>query len=141
MTHPLHPPVVHFAFGLCGAALLFDVAALLLANPTLYAIGFYNALAGVGAGLLAALVGVVDAARLPDSAAKTLRWHVVCAVAAIALFGVALALRKEPTALTGGLTLRVLVLEGAGGVALVVGGYLGGELAYNDELRRRAGES
>lgn len=130
MAHPLHPPIVHFAFGLCGAALLFDVAALALADPALYAIGFYNALAGVGAGLLAALAGVVDAVKLPDSAAKTLRWHVICAVGAVSLFGVALALRRGPAALEGGQAIRVLALEGAGGLALVVGGYLGGELVF-----------
>lgn len=136
--HPLHPAFVHFAVGLCGAAFLFDAVAFVRDDPALYAVGYWNAIGGVTAALFAAMLGVVDAAKLSDDAAPTLRWHAVFGVVAVSLFGAAILVRASPSVVEARPALSLpLTLEGCGTVSLLVAGYLGGELVYKHGAGQR----
>jgi len=126
-AHPLHPALIPFPFAFLTGALLFDVAGMLTGRPNLWLTGGHLTLAGIAAGLLAAVPGVIDYLYTvpPNSSGQQrARKHAIGNVAALALFAAAFALRADdwaPTlASTGG--------ELIGAALLAYSGWLGGTL-------------
>jgi uncharacterized membrane protein/nitrite reductase/ring-hydroxylating ferredoxin subunit len=126
-AHPLHPALVPFPFAFLTGALLFDALGLLRRDGSLMTTGAYLTLAGIAAGLLAAVPGLIDYvyAVPPESSgkARALR-HAAGNVIALALFAVAFTLRAGDWTATPG----ALLLELAGTGALAYSGLLGGTL-------------
>jgi uncharacterized membrane protein len=128
LGHPIHPMLVVFPLGLLIAALCFDVAYKLTDNQAFASVAFWNIVAGVIGGLLAAVPGLVDWLAIPGGTrAKAIGlWHAVGNVVVLALFAVSGWLRFDdvgylPSDL--GLALEVAAVM-LGGVT----GWLGGEL-------------
>jgi len=131
--HPIHPALIPFPFAFLTGALLFDLLAV-VRNTTAFGLtGGYLAIAGVAAGLLAAVPGVVDylyTVPPQSSARRRASTHALCNVAALALFALAFMLRRDtwqPAAGTIGLE-----LVGAG--ALAYAGWLGGTLVSRNMI-------
>ena len=126
-SHPIHPALIPFPFAFLTGALLFDVAGTLLERPALWTTGAHLTLAGLAAGLLAAVPGAIDYVHAvpPRSSAKTraLR-HGILNVVALVLFACAWLARGE----AGGPGIATLLLEGFGALALLYSGWMGGTL-------------
>ena len=133
--HPLHPALIPFPFAFLTGALLFDAAGWILGEPSFTATSRYLTWAGIAAGLLAAVPGIIDYRRTvpPDSSGKRrARTHGLLNTTALVLFGISLAVR-------GGDAYPVpaaLVFEVAGAAALGYAGWEAGQL--EDEMAQNA---
>jgi uncharacterized membrane protein/nitrite reductase/ring-hydroxylating ferredoxin subunit len=130
--HPLHPALVHFPIGLFVLSLVLDFASYLeltsgdLSRASLYAMGV-----GLVMGILAALAGLADRSdiRLDHPARKTANIHMTLNLTALALFTINLFLRQGNFA---GVSLPYLLLSLVGVGILLVSGYLGGTMVYDN---------
>ncbi|RPI27505.1 MAG: DUF2231 domain-containing protein [Chloroflexota bacterium] len=134
--HPLHPALVHFPIGLLILSLLLDIAARLWTDQEgLYQAAFYTMAFGTVAGALAAIAGFADWTdiRRDHPAKKTATTHMLLNLTALALFGINLFLRSRQPGLAG-TSLVYLGLSLAGVGIILVSGYLGGKMVYEDGI-------
>lgn len=130
-AHPIHPSLIPFPFAFLWGAFLFDLAARAWDSAALATTGGHLIVAGIAAGLIAAVPGAIDYvyAVPPDSSGKRRATkHAVGNVTALLLFALAWFLRSDgamPTALG-------LVLEAAGAGVLSYAGLLGGTLVIRN---------
>lgn len=126
-AHPLHPALIPFPFAFLSGAALFDLTALLWQRDTLSLTAAHLTLAGIAAGLLAAVPGVIDYLYTvpPASSGRSrARRHGIGNVVALGLFSAAFAARASDwTASTA-----TVGLELAGLLVLGYAGWLGGTL-------------
>lgn len=126
-SHPVHPALIPFPFAFLTGAVVFDALGVVAGSAALWTTGVHLTIAGLAAGVLAAIPGAIDYVYTvpPQSSARTraLR-HALGNSAALVLFAAALALRGpawEPTRAT-------LALEIVGALALAYAASLGGTL-------------
>ncbi|AHG91578.1 Protein of unknown function DUF2231, transmembrane [Gemmatirosa kalamazoonensis] len=126
LGHPIHQILIVFPLGLLGMAVIFDVLRV-AAGWALGTTVFHMIAAGVVAGLVAAVFGLVDWSAIPGSTrAKGVgARHGLGNVVVVVLFLASWWLRRDDPANPPS-TAFVLSLLG-GGLALVTG-WLGGEL-------------
>ena len=126
-THPLHPALIPFPFAFLTGALLFDLLGLLRGNAGLWITGGHLTVAGLVAGVLAAVPGLIDYLYTvpPKSSGKDRATrHALGNVVSLALFTLAFAFRTDswaPSAPTIGFELL-------GTLTLGYAGWLGGTL-------------
>ncbi|MEV4703642.1 DUF2231 domain-containing protein [Actinoplanes sp. NPDC049316] len=124
----VQPVLVMFPLGLFSMAVLFDVADLLGGPEILGALAYWNIVAGLVGGMLAALAGAIDLMFVPNGTPAK-RIGVLQSLAnmgVLILFAVILMLRmRTPDRVAGGglLAVEMLALAGA-----VFGAWYGGEL-------------
>jgi nitrite reductase/ring-hydroxylating ferredoxin subunit/uncharacterized membrane protein len=126
-SHPIHPALIPYPFAFLSGALLFDLAGLLPGRAAFHGTAAHLTAAGVAAGLLAAIPGVIDYVYTvpPNSSGrKRATTHALLNVAALALFAASWLLR-EPNGAASGATLGLEILGTAG---LFYSGWLGGTL-------------
>lgn len=128
LGHPIHPMLVTIPIGLFLLSLVFDLIVMGGGPGALGASSFWAIAGGVCAGLLAAVLGLVDWFAIPSrTRAKRIGlWHAGTNVIVVVLFVVAWLLRlqtvdREPFWLA-------VAFEIAGVALLLVSGWLGGEL-------------
>jgi len=130
-THPIHPMLIPFPFAFLTGAWGFRVAAAFSENEDLKTVSRYLVPAGIVAGLVAAVPGLVDylGSVPPQSSAKERATkHALFNVGSLALFALSwLADRRRGRALP-------LALETAGTATLCLGGWMGGTLAYRNQI-------
>ena len=132
--HPIHPALIPFPFAFLVGALAFDAAGVFMDRPAFWTTGAYLALVGVGAALVAAIPGFIDYFFTvpPRSSGKARATkHMLLMLSAVAAFGVAWILRGESTARPGMLQ---LLLKAAGAGLLTIGGWMGGTLAFRNQI-------
>ncbi len=130
-AHPIHPSLIPFPFAFLWGALLFDLAALLWDAPALGTTASHLIVAGVAAGVIAAVPGVIDYVMTvpPDSSGKRRATrHAIGNVSALALFTMAWFQRADAGVQPG----LPLVLEAAGAALLSYAGLLGGTLVIRN---------
>lgn len=136
LRHPLHPALVHFPIGLFILSLVFDLASYLwdASNASMraafYAMGF-----GIVGALLAALAGFADWSDilLDHPARKTANIHMTLNLTAVALFGINFFLRTRQLDVSQAPLLNLL-LSFVGVGIILVSGYLGGTMVYDDGI-------
>lgn len=130
--HPAHAALVHAPMGLLAAAPLWDVLGAVRAEPTFFAIAFWSTALGVASALLAAVAGFVDLASLEGGspAEKIALRHMTVMLVAVSLSGATLVFRGPGGAPSGAALVATLCCGTAGLVALLLGGFLGGELVF-----------
>jgi uncharacterized membrane protein/nitrite reductase/ring-hydroxylating ferredoxin subunit len=134
--HPLHPALVHFPIGLFVLSLALDIASSLgLTSNNLFRASFYSIGFGIAAGILAALVGLVDRSniRLDHPARKTVNLHMLLNLTAIGLFAINFFLRVGQPGLTE-TPLVYLLLSFVGVGMIMISGYLGGTMVYDNGI-------
>lgn len=128
LGHPVHPILIVFPLGLLIMALIFDVVYFATHNAAFATAAFWDIAAGVIAGLLAAVFGLIDWLNIPaDTRAKSVgMWHGLGNVVVVVLFALSWWLRSGDPAHTPSTAAFILALVGIGigGVT----GWLGGEL-------------
>ena len=125
--HPIHQMLIVFPLGVLGMALFFDLIALATSRPALLQASFYMIAAGIIAGLLAAIFGLIDFLAIPGGtrAKRIGLLHGIGNVGVVALFAASWWLRR-PAPRTAGV-FPIVIAAVAVATALVTG-WLGGEL-------------
>jgi uncharacterized membrane protein/nitrite reductase/ring-hydroxylating ferredoxin subunit len=134
--HPLHPALVHFPIGLFILSLILDLASYLGDSSNhLVRASFYAMALGFGIGLLAILAGLADRSdiRLDHPARKTVNIHMTLNLIAMGLFGLNLLLRARQLELSQ-TALMIMLLSFAGVAIILVSGYLGGTMVYDNGI-------
>jgi uncharacterized membrane protein len=127
MGHPLHPMLVNFPLGLLVTSAVFDIVHFITGNGYWSGIAFWMIAAGVIAGVIAAIVGTIDALAIPSGTrAKSVSFvHGAGNSLILVLFVVSWILRSgvpvNPPVIA-------YVLSFLGAALLGVTGWLGGEL-------------
>jgi uncharacterized membrane protein len=126
--HPIHPILTPYPIAFFTGALICDVISIfsgsvLWPKMSVVLIGF-----GIVGALLAAVFGFVDYLTAPMSvdAKKTATTHMLVNLTTIVIFIAAFFVR-----FIGGPPVLGYVLTVGGNIVLLVGGYLGGHLAYH----------
>ncbi len=133
-SHPLHPILVSLPIGLWTGSFVFDLLARGRNNPSLAAAGFFAVIGGCVGAALAAVPGVIDlfGAVPPKSSARSRGYlHGGINVAALLLFIFVAWRRGGPDARPDNLSLLLSLL---GIVGIGVSGWLGGTLAYRNQI-------
>src|SRR5687768_10672296 len=95
-AHPIHPALIPFPFAFLWGAALFDLLYLVTSRVDLTATARHLTVAGIAAGLLAAIPGVIDyvyAVPPKSSGKRRATRHAIGNVAALAMFGISWFLR------------------------------------------------
>lgn len=136
MRHPLHPALAHFPVACWTLATATDFASLWL-GETAWQWSAGLLAVGCALALLAIPAGLVEMARVPEGAVlRDVYLHMGAMLMALVLFGTRLLLRLDGLQQLAPDTMA-LTLDGAGFVALTVGGWLGGRLVYGHGVGRR----
>ena len=127
LGHPIHQMLIVLPLGLLSGVVIFDLLHLATGGREWATISYWLIPAGVLAGLLAAVFGVLDWTRIPRSTrAKSVGTrHGLGNVLVLLLFLASWLFRADPLAAPGALA---IVLSLAGGGLSMVTGWLGGEL-------------
>jgi nitrite reductase/ring-hydroxylating ferredoxin subunit/uncharacterized membrane protein len=134
--HPLHPAFVHFPIGLFILSLILDISSYLrFPSNSLFRASFYAMAFGIITGIMAALLGLVDRSdiRLDHPARKIVNLHMLLNLTAIGLFSINLFLRLRQPGLTR-TPLVYLLLSFVGVGIIMVSGYLGGTMVYDNGI-------
>jgi nitrite reductase/ring-hydroxylating ferredoxin subunit/uncharacterized membrane protein len=132
--HPIHPMLIPFPIAFLVGALIADLGALVLDWPDLALVAWYLIPAGVGMGLVAAIPGFIDYVyTVPpaSSGKKRATRHLMVNVAALVVFSIAWLLRGSPGVEPEPALLGV---EMIGAILLTMGGWMGGTLAYRNQI-------
>ena len=131
--HPIHPMLIPYPFALLSGAAAFDLAASMTADRAWSRTARHMTAAGLGTALIAALPGIVDYfGTVPprSSARRTATRHALSNVSALACF----ALAQSRRGVDGRLPSSGLVLSVLGTGLLALGGWLGGQLVYHEQI-------
>jgi len=126
--HPIHQMLIVLPLGLLVMAVLFDIIRMFTGVTALATVSYYNILAGVISGLVAAVFGLVDWLAIPQNTrAKSVgMWHGLGNVLVVVLFAVSWWLRRGEASFVPS---NVAFAIGLVGLLLgTVTGWLGGEL-------------
>ncbi len=133
LGRPLHPMVVHFPIALYLLGVLFTLGYLWRGVPDYERFAYWAfVLAWMGVAS-AALLGLVDLGGLApqDPRRASINNHITAGVALLIINGLVVYYRfRWPDALTSSRRWGYLALIGAGAAAVVISGWLGGELVY-----------
>ena len=127
MGHPIHPMLVNFPLGLLTTSVVFDIIHWVTGNGYWSGIAFWMIAAGVISGLLAAIVGTIDALAIPTGTrAKSVSvFHGSGNFLILVLFVVSWFLRSS---MPGNPPTIAYILSFLGAALLGITGWLGGEL-------------
>jgi uncharacterized membrane protein len=125
--HPIHQILIVFPLGVLGMSLFFDLIALATGRSALLQASFYMIAAGIVAGLVAAVFGLIDFLAIPTGtrARRIGLLHGAGNVVVVALFAASWCLRRAAPGAPGSPAIALAALAVA--IALVTG-WLGGEL-------------
>lgn len=132
--HPIHPALIPFPIAFLVGALAADVAGWLGDFADGAVLGWYLATAGLVMGLIAAIPGIIDAVyTVPpaSSGKKRVVRHAAAALGGLILFGIVWVLRGGPGVQPEPV---LLVLEAAGAALLAMAGWMGGVLAFRNQI-------
>jgi uncharacterized membrane protein len=88
LGHPIHQMLIVLPLGLLTGAIIFDVIHLITGGPEWTTVSYYLIPAGIAAGLLAAVFGLVDWTKIPSGtrAKRIGAVHGIGNVVVVALF-------------------------------------------------------
>lgn len=129
--HPLHPILVSFPIAFFTATLLFDILGCMYQNSSFWIAGGYLEIAGVIAGLVAAVPGAIDYFFTvpPRSSAKTRAGrHALVNIGMLLLFVIAYINRHHEFSLIS------IILEIGGILLMFIAGWMGGTLVVRNQI-------
>jgi uncharacterized membrane protein len=128
LGHHIHPMLIVFPLGLLAVSVFFDIAHLWTRETTFTEIAYWNILAGVLGGLLAAVFGFWDWLTISSGtrAKRIGAWHGITNVVVVTLFAASWLMRRSDPMHLPSTTAQALSFVAV--VLALVGGWLGGEL-------------
>lgn len=130
--HPIHPMLIVYPFAFLTGAFGFSAAAAAAKNREWRTVADHLVPAGILAGLVAAVPGIVDyLSSVPpkSSASNRAIKHALLNISGLALFATSWALRRQRERVAA-----PLVFQGLGAAAMSVAGFLGGTLVYRNQI-------
>ena len=132
-SHPLHPILITFPIAFFTGTLLFHVTGWWLNKIPLLQTSYYLNIAGIGFAVLAAIPGLIDfiyTVPPKSSAKKRAAQHGLLNTTMLLIFIVALFYRRgdSPNPYI------LLLMEVAGVVLMSIAGWMGGTLAYRNQI-------
>ncbi len=130
LGHPIHPMLIVLPLGLLIMAVVFDILQLITGNTAFSVVAYWNIVAGVITGLLAAVFGFLDWLAIPaNTRAKSIgAFHGGGNVIVVLLFAISWWMRSDNPDYTPDTLAFILSLLGIGLGGLTA--WLGGELVY-----------
>ncbi len=131
--HPLHAVLSDFPVALLGTSLIWDVIGVWRNEAVWWAISFWDMALGLLIALVAAMAGAVDYAAINqrEPALKLATTHMVVMLLAVSLYAASLLWRGGPSPPVGVTRVAGMILESAGLVLLMIGGWCGGHLVFH----------
>lgn len=132
--HPIHPALIPFPIAFLTGAFAFDLASLILGRSDFAAIAANIAVIGIAMAVVAAIPGAIDYFKSVPPAStgrKRATRHALANLSATILFAVAWFLRSDVAEPAPAL---VVAIEAAGAVLLTMGGWMGGTLAFRNQV-------
>jgi uncharacterized membrane protein len=130
--HPLHAALSDFPVALLGTSLVWDLIGVWRNEAVWWAISFWNMALGLAVALLAAMAGAVDYAAIKrERALKMATTHMVVMLLAVSMYAASLLWRGGPSPPVGVTRVAGMILESAGLILLMAGGWLGGHLVFH----------
>lgn len=126
--HPFHQMLIPFPIAFLVGAFIFDILGLLVSNQNFWITGAYLSIAGIIAGLIAAVPGFIDYLFTvpPESSGhKRATKHMLVNVSAVVIFLIVVLIRGPFESEPGFL---VIILEIIALALLASGGWMGGTL-------------
>lgn len=128
LGHPVHPMLIVFPLGLLSTAVIFDLIDIAGGPRVLGDVAYWNIVAGLIGGVLAAVAGAFDLLAIPAGtrAKRIAVLHAACNTGVLLLFAGVWAVRMaaDHRSAGGGLLAIELVALGVAGVAAWFGGEL-----------------
>jgi uncharacterized membrane protein len=132
--HPIHPMLIPFPIGLWVFSIVADIIYLWRGNghTDWNSIAKWSLLAGCIGAVAAAIFGIIDWLSIKDRAVKKVaNWHARLNILALLLFAASWYLRTDNGQDMIGDSLKIpMALSGVGLIAIVISGWLGGELVF-----------
>lgn len=133
-SHPIHPMLVSLPIGLWIGAFVFSLIGYLTDRSLLNAAGFYTLIAGCVGAALAAVPGVIDLFTVvPDRSSARSRGYIHGSVNIVALFLFLYAAARQGSPFDAP-DRTVLIVEFLGICCIGYSGWLGGTLAYRNQI-------
>lgn len=128
LGHPIHPMLIVFPLGLLAISVIFDILYYITGTVGLATAAFWNIIAGIIMGLIAAVFGLLDWLAIPSNtrAKRIGLLHGGGNVVVVALFFISWLLRLSTTNHTPNAV--GFVLEILGAILALFTAWLGGEL-------------
>lgn len=136
--HPVHPMIVPVAIGAWVCAVAFDIASKAVEGQAYARPAKWLVAIGIVAAVVAAVFGLIDYRRIAKGtrAHKVATTHLLVMDVVLILFVVSFFVRHADDGdLVDGTPTLALVLSVVALVGLLIGGWLGGELAYRFGVR------
>ena len=136
--HPFHPILVTVPIGAWVASFVFDLASRVSGEPGVFAKGaFWLIGLGLAGAAAAAMLGFLDLFAIPTGtrAFRTGLLHMSLNLGVVALYVVALLLRRGRLEQPDGVPTGLIILSAVALGVLTVSGWLGGQLAYRYGVR------
>ncbi len=133
-SHPIHPMLVAFPIGLWITGYIFDLIGVSSGNATLWAAGWYCIIGGAIGAACAALPGIIDLLSVvpPNSSGRNRGWlHGGLNTVILLVFIWMAAYRGDAATQPNGFALAI---QGCAVIALGFSGWLGGTLAYRNQI-------
>ena len=131
--HPLHPMLIPYPFAFLTGAFGFNLAAAASGRRDLATVSQHLIPAGVAAGLVAAVPGILDYLHSvpPESSGKERATkHALLNVTAIGLFTASWLIGRRRSSTRG----LPLLMQGVASAAMSMAGYMGGTLVYRNQI-------
>ena len=130
--HPIHPMLIPFPIGLWVFSVVADIIYLWRDNPDWEWLAKWTLLAGCIGAVAAAIFGIIDWLSIKDREVKKVaNWHARLNILALLLFAASWYLRTDNGQDMIGNSLKIpMALSGVGLIAIVISGWLGGELVF-----------
>jgi uncharacterized membrane protein/nitrite reductase/ring-hydroxylating ferredoxin subunit len=132
-THPIHPILVTFPIAFFTGSFIFDLLGFISATDTFWQTGYYLQVAGVLAGIIAAIPGFIDFLyTVPprSTGKKRAAQHGILNVTILLLFALNFFMRMNDSISAP----VILLLDAIGIIILSVSGWLGGTLVYRNQI-------
>jgi uncharacterized membrane protein/nitrite reductase/ring-hydroxylating ferredoxin subunit len=129
--HPIHPILIPFPIAFLIGTLVFDILSITGDNDNFWRTGGYLEIAGIVTALIAAVPGVIDYINTvppQSSGKKRATAHGLINLGLVVIFAIAYMLRDDSAPAV------VISLEAVGAVMLFVSGWMGGTLAYRNQI-------
>ena len=129
--HPIHPMLIPFPIGLWVFSVVADIIYLWRDNPDWEWLAKWTLLAGCIGAVAAAIFGIIDWLSIKDREVKKVaNWHARLNILALLLFAASWYLRTDKGLEMTGSYKIPMALSGVGLIAIVISGWLGGELVF-----------
>lgn len=125
-NHPIHPMLIPFPIGLWIFSLAADIIYRAGGSDIWLDVAYYSMAGGIIGAIIAALPGFADYFTMKPSRTKSIATkHMLLNVAALILFIINLALRRNVPDATGPFILSII-----GVLLIIASGWLGGHMVY-----------